>query len=62
MLSESLIVPAKPLTALRVMVEIEEDPGGTAEGELALRPKSWKLNVAIVVCTRDPLVPVIGRR
>lgn len=61
-MSEIVIVPAKPLIAFMVIVEIEEDPGATAAGEVALMPKSRKLNVATVVWTRDPLVPVTARR
>jgi hypothetical protein len=44
-----MIVPAKPFTAVRETVATDEDPGMTAEGEVALRRKSWKLNIATVM-------------
>jgi hypothetical protein len=44
-----VIVPAKPFTAVSEIVATDEDPGATAEGEVALRRKSWKLNIATVM-------------
>jgi hypothetical protein len=43
------IVPENPFTAVSEIVATEEDPGATAEGEVALRRKSWKLNTATVM-------------
>jgi hypothetical protein len=57
-----VIVPPNPFIAASEIVEIEEDPGETAAGEVELSRKSWNLNVAIVTWTRAPLVPIIMRR
>jgi hypothetical protein len=43
-----VIVPPNPLIAVSEIVEIDEDPGETAAGEVELSRKSRKLNVAIV--------------
>ena len=51
-------VPAKPFTALTVIVDVAEEPGATVDGEVALVVKSWNLKVAIAVCVRLPLFPV----
>jgi hypothetical protein len=51
--------PAKPLTAVTVIVLVAAEPALTAEGEVAAIVKSTKWNVAVVVWTREPLVPVI---
>jgi hypothetical protein len=51
-------VPAKPLSAVRVMTDDPEDPRGIFAGELALIVKSWKLKVVVAVRLREPLVPV----
>lgn len=59
MVSVSVIVPANPFTAVRVMVEADDCPGGTVEGDVAVIRKSWKLNVAAAVCIRPPLLPVM---
>jgi hypothetical protein len=56
--SVRVTVPEKLLTAVTVMVEVAEAPT-VAEGEVAAIVKSTKLNVAVAVCTREPLVPVI---
>jgi hypothetical protein len=57
-----VIVPPNPFIAASEIVETDEDPGETAAGEVELRRKSWKLNVAIVMWTNVPLVPIIMRR
>jgi hypothetical protein len=44
-----VIVPVKPFTAVSEMVVTDDEPGATAEGEVALRRKSWKLKIAIVM-------------
>ena len=41
-------VPAKPLTAVTVIVEVAEDPTVVADGEVAAMLKSTNLNVAVV--------------
>ena len=61
-MSVIVIVPPNPFIAASEIVEIEEDPGETAAGEVELSRKSWNLNVAIVTWTRAPLVPIIMRR
>ena len=61
-MSVIVIVPLNPFIAASEIVEIEEDPGETAAGEVELSRKSWNLNVAIVTWTRAPLVPIIMRR
>ncbi len=53
-------VPAKPFTALTVIVDVDEEPGATEDGEVALIVKSWNLKVASAVRVRLPLVPVKG--
>jgi hypothetical protein len=57
-----MIVPPNPFIAVSEIVETDEDPGATAEGEVALTRKSWKLNVAIVMWINAPLVPIMARR
>jgi hypothetical protein len=61
-MSVIVIVPPNPFIAASEIVEIDEDPGGTAAGEVELSRKSWKLNVAIVMWTKAPLVPITVRR
>lgn len=46
-LSVSETVPANPLTAVTVMVEVSELMTTAAEGELAVTVKSTKLKVAV---------------
>jgi hypothetical protein len=43
------MVPANPFTAVRVIVEVDEDPGATVVGEVATTLKSWKLKIAVAV-------------
>ena len=57
-----VIVPPNPFIAVSEIVETDEDPGETAAGEVELIRKSWKLNVAIVIWTNAPLVPIMVRR
>ena len=56
--SVRVTTPAKPFTAVIVIVEVAEEPAGTAAGDVAAMVKSTKLNVAVAVWTSDPLVPV----
>jgi hypothetical protein len=58
-MSVRLTVPAKPLTAETVIVEVADVPTVTAAGDVAVIVKSVTLNVAVVLCDRVPLVPVI---
>ena len=51
-------VPVKPFTAATVIVEVAEVPAWTAAGEVAVIVKSVTVKVAVVECTRVPLVPV----
>jgi hypothetical protein len=44
-----VIVPPNPFTAVREIVETDEDPGATADGEVALTRKSSKLKIAEAV-------------
>jgi hypothetical protein len=46
--SVSVTVPANPLTAVIVMVEVAVVPAWTAAGEVAAMVKSWTVNVAVV--------------
>src|SRR6266705_2160137 len=58
--SVRLTVPANPFSAVTVTVEV----AGVLTcpvGEVAVIVKSTKLNVAVAVCTSEPLVPVIVR-
>ncbi len=59
--SVRLTVPANPLTAVTVIVEVADTPALTAAGEVAEIVKSVTVNVAVVECDRVPLVPVIVR-
>ncbi len=52
-------MPAKPLTAVTVIVETADEPAFTAAGEVAVIVKSVKVNVAVAVWVNEPLVPVI---
>jgi len=47
--SVSVTTPAKPLTAVIVIVDTADCPALTAAGELAAMVKSTKLNVAVAV-------------
>ncbi len=58
-LSVRLTVPAKPLTAVTVIVEVAEVPTVTAAGDVAAIVKSLTVKVAVVEWERAPLVPVI---
>ena len=60
--SVRLTVPAKPFTAATVIVELAELPTVTAPGEVAATVKSVTVNVAVAVCERVLLVPVMVTR
>ncbi len=47
--SERATVPAKPLTAVTVIVETAEEPAFVAAGEVAVMVKSMKVKVAVAV-------------
>jgi hypothetical protein len=54
-------VPAKPFSAVTVIVDVAEEPAFTAAGDVAAIVMSTWLNVAVAVWTRVPLVPVMVR-
>src|SRR3989442_1137983 len=54
-------VPANPLSGAMVIVVLADGPALTAAGDVAAIVKSLKLSVAVVVCTRELLVPVTVR-
>ena len=56
--SVRLTTPAKPLTAVIVIVDVAETPALTAAGEEAAIVKSWTVKVAVAEWDRVPLVPV----
>ena len=58
-MSDVVIVPENPLSAVMVIVDIPDEPVETAVGEEALIMKSRMLNVDVVEWLSDPLVPVI---
>ncbi len=47
--SDRATVPAKPLTAVTVIVDTADEPAFTAAGEVAAMVKSTKVNVAVAV-------------
>jgi hypothetical protein len=57
-LSSRLTTPLKLFTEDTVIVDVTETPALTAAGDVAAIVKSMKLNVAVAVCTSEPLVPV----
>lgn len=57
--SVRVTVPANPLTAATVIVEVAVVPAWTAAGEVAAIVKSWTVKVAVVEWESVPLVPVI---
>ena len=57
--SVRLTTPAKPFTAVIVMVDVAVVLGGNAAGLLAAIVKSTTVNVTVAVCVIVPLVPVI---
>ncbi len=57
--SVSVTTPAKPFTAVIVTVDTADCPTLTAAGEDAAMVKSTKLNVAVAMWIREPLVPVM---
>ena len=58
-MSEIVIVPVNPFSAVSVTVDVPDEPAVTAVGEDALIVKSRKLKIEVAECTSDPLVPVI---
>lgn len=52
-------IPVKPLTAAIVIVEVADVPTVTAPGDVAEMVKSVTVKVAVVLCARVPLVPVM---
>ncbi len=54
-----MIVPEKPFSAVRVMMDVPDEPVETAAGEEALTVKSRKLKVVVAEWLSDPLVPMI---
>ena len=60
-LSVRLTVPVNPLRAVTVIVEVADTPALTAAGDVAEIEKSLTANVALVLCDKVPLVPVIVR-
>ena len=59
--SVRVTMPANPLIAVTVMVEVAVVPAWTAAGDVAAIVKSRMVNVAVVECDTVPLVPVIMR-
>jgi len=64
--SDNVIVPVNPFTDVSVIVEVVVCPAMTGLGVLAVMVKSgcagWlKLNMAVAVCTSEPLLPVTVR-
>ena len=54
-----MIVPEKPFSAVRVMMDVPDEPVETAAGEEALTVKSRKLKVVVAEWLSDALVPMI---
>ena len=52
-------VPANPLTATTVTVDVGDWPALTAAGDVAVIVKSWNRRTIVAECSRDPLEPVI---
>ncbi len=52
-------VPANPLTAATVTVEVDDWPALTAAGDVEVMVKSWNRRTTVAECSRDPLEPVI---
>jgi len=57
--SEIVIVPVKPFSAVSVMVDVPDEPTEIEAGEDVLIVKSRKLKTEVAERTSDPLVPVI---
>ena len=58
-MSEIVIVPVNPFSAVSVMVDVPDEPTEIEAGKDALIVKSRKLKIEVAECTNDPLVPVI---
>jgi len=54
-------VPANPLTATTVTVDVGDWPALTGTGDVAVMVKSRNRRTTVVECNRDPLEPVIVR-
>jgi len=52
-------VPANPLTATTVTVDVGDWPALTGAGDVAVMVKSWNRRTTVAECNRDPLEPVI---
>ena len=50
---------AKWFSEVTLIVDVADTPTMTAAGEFAEMVKSWIMKVAVAVCTRGVLVPVI---
>lgn len=55
----NVMVPTNPLSADTVMVEEAFVPAFAGVGVVAVTVKSWNLNIAVALCDRAPLVPVM---
>jgi hypothetical protein len=54
----NVTVPANPLAAATVIVEVGDCPTLTGMGDVAVIVKSWNRRITKVECSREPLVPV----
>ena len=52
-------VPANPLTAATVTVEVDDWPALTAAGDVEVMVKSWNRKTTVPECSSDPLEPVM---
>ena len=57
--SVRLTTLAKWFSEVTLIVDVADTPTMTAPGEFAEMVKSWIMKVAVAVCTRGVLVPVI---
>ena len=55
----SVTVPANPLTATTVTVDVGDWPALTVAGDVAVIVKSRNRRTIVAECSRDPLEPVI---
>ena len=59
--SPRVTIPENPFTAPRVIVEVAEEPALTGAGRDADMVKFWNRNIAVVLWTRELVVPVMVR-